>query len=128
MATAAMTEHEEPTLAGDDVLAALEQVTAALAGAKALAREIAERGDSLARQRADGRSWREITQAEDRPRTANLLRESLDVLVHANSRYRRALACELHDDGTTMQGIADLLGITRQRVAVLLKGQDEKES
>jgi signal transduction histidine kinase len=114
--------QEDPT--SDEVLAALEEVTAALAGTERRAREIVERAKDQARLRAAGRSWRDITKSEDHPRTLDLLRETLAVLQRANSRYRRSLARELHDQGATMQSIAELFGITRQRVAVLLKGQE----
>ena len=116
--------HEDPIT--DEVLAALEQLTAALAGTERRAREIVERGKGHARHRAAGRSWRDITQSEDRPRTLDLLRETLDALQHANSRYRRALAQELHAEGVAMQRIAEMFGVTRQRVAHILKGQDEQ--
>jgi predicted XRE-type DNA-binding protein len=116
--------QEDPTR--DEVLTALEQVTAALAGTERRAREIVERGERHARHRAAGRSWRDITHAEELPRTLDLLRETLDVLQRANTQYRRALARELHAEGVTMQRIAELFGVTRQRVAHVLKGQNEK--
>jgi len=123
VATAAMTKQHAPA-ATDDVLVALEHVSAALAASEGRARQIVERSNDLARQRAAGQSWRDIAESESNPRTADLLRDSMEAILRANSRYRRALVKELYGDGVTMQRIAELLGITRQRVAVLLK--DEK--
>ena len=126
MAIGAMRDDER-TRANDEVLAALERVKAALASAEARAGEIVERGNRLAEQRAAGRSWRAITESEASPHTVDLVRESLDGLQRANSQYRRALTRELYADGVTMEGIAALLGVTRQRVAVLLRRQEEGE-
>ena len=114
-------------MADDDVLGALEQVSAALAASERRALEIVDRGNRLARQRAAGQSWRDITESESNPRTADLLRDSMEAILRANSRYRRALVRELYADGATMQRIAELLGITRQRVAVLLKDEEPEK-
>ena len=121
-----MTERQSPPT--DDVLTALEQVSAALAASEGRARQIVERGEYLARQRAAGQSWRDITESESNPRTADLLRDSMEAILRANSRYRRALVRELYADGATMQRIAELLGITRQRVAVLLKDEEPEKA
>jgi hypothetical protein len=118
---------QEPTPATDQVRAALEQVGAALARIESDTPEFLKRSNALARQRASGRSWRAITESEDCPRAADLLRDLMAELLHANSQYRRALARELRAEGATMERIADLLGVTRQRVAHVLKGQEEAE-
>ena len=50
-----------------------------------------------------------------------MTRDNLVALVDAGSRLRRAEARALHVEGMTMEQIADLFGVTRQRVSALLK-------
>jgi len=50
-----------------------------------------------------------------------LTRDNLATLVEAGSRLRRAEAHALHAEGMTMEQIAELFGVTRQRVSALLR-------
>ena len=75
----------------------------------------------LAHLRAEGRSYREIFTAEDPPLILDLIRANLQSLLDVGSRLRRAEARALHDQGMTMDQIAELFGVTRQRVSALLR-------
>ena len=47
-------------------------------------------------------------------------------VMKATSRYRRAEAQVLHRTGSTMERIAELFGVTRQRVSHLLRAEPEE--
>ena len=49
------------------------------------------------------------------------LTTAIDALIEAAARLRRAAAIQLHDEGMTMEQIAALFGVTRQRVGALLR-------
>jgi DNA-directed RNA polymerase sigma subunit (sigma70/sigma32) len=70
---------------------------------------------------AGGRLTREIVPEEDTPLLVQLLTESADTLQEHGSRVRRTEARTLYAEGLTMEQIARLFGVTRQRVSVLLR-------
>jgi DNA-directed RNA polymerase sigma subunit (sigma70/sigma32) len=109
----------EPAL--DPVLAALDDLRLALAVNVQVGTEVLERIDVLVAERAAGRPWSDIVPTEDKPLVVELLSANLDRLSSAGSRLRRAQAKALHDEGLTMEQIAALFGVTRQRVSALLK-------
>ena len=45
----------------------------------------------------------------------------LNALARATADYRRLLAVALHDEGMTMERIAELFGVTRQRISRMLR-------
>jgi transcriptional regulator with XRE-family HTH domain len=79
------------------------------------------RAEEIRRARAQGLSYREIVTNEERPLIVELTRESLDRLLHHGARLRRVEARTLHSEGMTMEEIASLFGVTRQRVSALLR-------
>jgi predicted XRE-type DNA-binding protein len=107
----------------EDLPSALAQLGEALGEGEARIRQAIEQRESLLQQRTDGRSWVDLTLAEDPPGLNGLLNETLQLLIQANSRYRRAMAQTLHREGLTMQRIAELFGVTRQRVSHLLRSE-----
>lgn len=105
----------------DPVLDALEDLRVALDANLAAAGEIRRRIDRLVAARGEGRSYRDIVTNEPRPLIVELVTGKLDRLATVGSKLRRAEAAALHDEGLTMDAIADLFGVTRQRVSALLK-------
>jgi hypothetical protein len=112
--------------ADDEVLAAIEELCVTL-------REINKRNDlaleraaEIRRQRAAGRTYREIVEDAAGPLVVELTRENLMCLMDAGSRVRRLESKALHDEGMTMEEIARLFGVTRQRVSALLKEADRE--
>lgn len=81
------------------------------------------RAEAIRAHRLDGRTYREIVTAEEGPLIAELATQSIDELVHAAGQFRRAEAEALHREGLTMDRIAHLFGVTRQRVSVLLRSR-----
>lgn len=82
---------------------------------------VLERAEALLQARRGGRPWRELVPEEPGPRIVELLAAELERLAAGSSRFRRAQARALHDEGLTMEEIASLFGVTRQRISALLK-------
>ncbi|MGH9025589.1 MAG: hypothetical protein ACRDWD_05640 [Acidimicrobiia bacterium] len=98
----------------DELVEVLEQSTAANQAAVRRAREIQ-------RDAASGKSVSEIVLAEEPPLIVELTRDNIQRLYDVGGRLRRAEARTLHDEGITMDTIARLFGVTRQRVSALIK-------
>lgn len=70
---------------------------------------------------AAGRPIKEIVPEEEAPPIVQLLTESAEALHVHGSRVRRSEARVLHREGLTMDQIAVLFGVSRQRVSALLR-------
>ena len=108
-------------VADDPVLDALEGLVRALRANSARIEATIARAERIREQRGEGLSYREIESGEERPLIVELTRDNLATLVEAGSRLRRAEAHALHAEGMTMEQIAELFGVTRQRVSALLR-------
>ncbi len=71
-----------------------------------------------------GRQLRDIVSREQ-PLIVQMLTETVALLDGYGSRVRRAEARALHHEGLTMDEIALLFGVTRQRISALLRDSDE---
>jgi len=80
-------------------------------------RRIAE----ILRQHSEGLSYTEIVEAAPPPLLVQLVTESTKMLDGFGARVRRAEALVLHQEGMTMEEIAERFGVTRQRVSALLR-------
>ena len=78
--------------------------------------------------RGAGTTWRDIVDGEERPLIAEMLTATISGFESAGTRFRQAKARALHDEGMTMEQIAALFGVTRQRVSVLLRGTNGSSS
>jgi hypothetical protein len=78
----------------------------------------------IAREREAGRSWRQITEGEPRPLLVETVSSALERLAVAGSAFRRAEARALHHEGLSMERVAGLFGVTRQRVSALLRDRE----
>jgi DNA-directed RNA polymerase sigma subunit (sigma70/sigma32) len=112
----------------DAVLPALETLSASLRAIADDARALAKRTDALRRDRLKGRTYRELTAAEARPLIVELVRDLTDRLNEAGAAVRRAEAQALYDEGMTMEQIAELFGVTRQRISVLVNAAGTKSA
>jgi hypothetical protein len=68
-----------------------------------------------------GRKLPEVVPAEETPVLVRLLTESANLLHTYGTRVRRTEARALHREGMTMEEIATLFGVSRQRVSQLLR-------
>ena len=80
-----------------------------------------ERIASLRQAQADGLPLRDYVPNEQTPLLVQLLTESTNLLHSYGNRVRRTEARALHGEGMTMDEIAKLFGVTRQRVSALLR-------
>jgi len=101
-----------------DALADLEE---ALERNVALADRMRERITYLRRECAAERPLAEVAMAEEPPLVVQLLTESANILHTYGTRVRRTEARALHREGVTMDVIARLFGVSRQRVSALLR-------
>ena len=83
--------------------------------------QIKRRIAEIQRGRSDGLSYTEIVEAARSPLLVQLITESTQTLDGFGARVRRAEALALHEEGMTMEEIAERFGVTRQRVSALLK-------
>lgn len=108
-------------MADDPVLAALDDLTEALARNVEVGTAVLARIERMTAAKEEGRSWTELVEHEERPLIVEQLSANLERLSSAGSRLRRAQAKALHDEGMTMEQIASFFGVTRQRVSALLR-------
>lgn len=109
--------------ANDEVLEALDQLTVAIQENAARNEHVLKRAENLRRRRAEGASWSELATDEERPLIVELLSQNMTALSTAGSRLRRLEARALHNEGLSMERIASLFGVTRQRISELLRDQ-----
>ncbi len=102
-------------------LEALGDLEASLARSEEMTGRMRERIRYLRGELDRGRSLPEIVPAEDTPLLVQLLTESASLLHTYGTRVRRTEARALHREGMTMDEIARLFGVSRQRVSALLR-------
>jgi hypothetical protein len=100
----------------------LEDLCRAVQVCIADAESILQRAGRLKEQRAAGLPYAEIVTAEARPLIVEVLSGMSAQLSESGSRWRREEARALHAEGLSMDRIAVLFGVTRQRVSALLRG------
>ena len=108
----------------DPALAALEELVAGIDTAiDELQRARVRAGELLVERRA-GRSWLDIVSSETRPLVVEQLSSVLATLAAAGSAWRREEAAALHREHLSINRIAALFGVTRQRISALLRDRD----
>ena len=105
----------------DEVLRALEDLEHAINANMERARLIKDRIHHIRQERAAGVPYSEIVPGEPAPLIVQMVSESATALDRFGVKLRRAEARRLYDEGLTMEQIAVLFGVTRQRVSTLLK-------
>jgi hypothetical protein len=105
----------------DEVLDALESVIAGLVDNATRIEVALERAAQIKQQRGEGRTYTEIVQRCPGPLLVEVLTTNLLVLHRIGHRLRTAEARALRDEGLSCRDIADLFGVSRQRVMALLR-------
>lgn len=103
------------------MLEALDAFLAVLRESTRQNERAAKAAQAIRRLRRHGRPYREILGRRERALILQDTQENLDRLLEARSRLRRVQAKALYEEGMTMEEIAGLFGVTRQRVSVLLR-------
>ncbi len=110
------------TAAGEDsALAALEQLLHEIDRCAVELQGARERAEVLLAERRAGHSWLEIVSAESRPLVVERVSTVLSALAGAGSAWRRAQARALQEERVSINRIATLFGVTRQRISALLR-------
>ena len=109
---------QEPT---ERLLAALAEIEVAVADNLERTRELQRRARVLRGRLAAGDSIVELVDAERSPRMVELVSSNMAALETAGSEFRAAEALALRAEGLTIEAIAGLFGVTRQRISALLK-------
>lgn len=76
----------------------------------------------LLEERSTGRPWLELVTSESRPLVVESLSTVLSALARAGHTWRREEAAALRRENVSINRIAALFGVTRQRISALLKG------
>jgi hypothetical protein len=115
-------KHDEK----DEVLEALDALVAVLDQNIQRAGRALERAEEIRRRREAGLRYSEIAREEERPLIVELASMNHQALNEAGSKFRQAQARALHREGLSMDAIAKLFGVTRQRVSALLRSSPRK--
>ena len=102
-------------------ISALRSLAAAFTDSAGEMVGLAGRAEHLARELESGTSLSHALVREPRPLMVTRLTQLGDLLTHAGAEVRRAEAHQLRDEALTQEAIAELFGVSRQRVAALLK-------
>lgn len=105
----------------EPVLQALDELIEAIEENTRRNRRVLARARRIKQQRAKGKPWREIVSDEERPLIVELLTQNMKALATAGANVRRMEAQALHAEGLPMDRIAELFGVTRQRISELLR-------
>ena len=100
-----------------DLLTELDRCVAELTQARA-------RAETLLRERRAGRPWLEIVTGEARPLVVERISTVLASLSESGHAWRREQAAALQAEQVSINRIAALFGVTRQRISALLKEND----
>ncbi len=90
-------------------------------------RSARERAEQLLAQREAGHAWLDIVTDESRPLIVERISTVLATLATAGSAWRREQAHALHAEQVSINRIAALFGVTRQRISALLRERPEDD-
>jgi hypothetical protein len=113
--------HGGPPPTADRVLAAADELAAVARENVVSWMEVLERIDALRVHRAAGGTYTSLIEAVGGgPVVVTLLAGNYERLVSASARFRRVAVQVMVDEGMSQAGIAEMFGVSRQRVAALL--------
>jgi hypothetical protein len=105
----------------DAVLEALTSLVQALEDNVESSRLAVQRAKTVEQLRTEGHAYREIVLETGRPLVVEIVTANLQRLGEAGATLRHAEARALHGEGLTMQQIAELFGVSRQRISAILR-------
>lgn len=83
------------------------------------------RAEKLIGERRSGATWTEIVSSEARPLVVERISNVLASLAGAGHAWRREQALALQAEEVSINRIAAMFGVTRQRISSLLKERDD---
>ena len=105
----------------DDVLKALGELDAVLKENAERERILFQRIADVRLARENGKEWKTILANEEEPSTVQLVSTILRRQSEASGYLRRSLVVALRSEGQSIPSIANLFGVTHQRVSNLLR-------
>lgn len=108
----------------EPALVALAELTTELDRCTTALEHARRRADELMAQRQSGRAWLDIVDAEERPLVVESISTVLGSLAGAGHEWRREQAAALQAENVSINRIAALFGVTRQRISALLRERD----
>ena len=106
---------------------ALEQLVAELDKCAAELDRARTRAGVLLRERAAGRPWLDVVTSESRPLVVESISTVLGALATAGHAERLEQAAALRAEQVSINRIAALFGVTRQRISALLRERDDPD-
>jgi hypothetical protein len=110
---------------GDQVIAALDELTTAVEANARDGKLLVRRVDELRKARAKGKPWWEVLGQERKPGVLDLVGRMLNRLGESSSGVRRPLASAMRREGLTIPAVAHIFGVSHQRVSTLLRRNRE---
>jgi hypothetical protein len=117
----AMPDQTEHGAGSDEVLKALNELEAVLKENAENERVLFQRIAEVRLARENGKEWKTILLNEDEPGTVQLVSTILRRQSEASGYLRRSLVVALRAEGQSIPSIANLFGVTHQRVSNLLR-------
>jgi hypothetical protein len=114
-------------VAADPAARAHENLVTELDACIAELQHARNRSENLLAKRRAGRPWLEIVTGEARPLVVESISTVLGSLATAGHAWRRDQASALQAEGVSINRIAALFGVTRQRISALLRERDAGE-
>ena len=112
----------------DEVLDALKAAAEGLEENITLLKSALEGMGRIREQRLSGMTYSEMADNSDLPHLVEIFRTTLRVLERHGHRLRVAGVRTLHAEGLTIDRIAKLFGVSRQRVSVLLRSPPQESA
>ncbi|WP_346620297.1 hypothetical protein [Blastococcus montanus] len=107
--------------ADDVTLQALEQLITCLGASVDELQRAQARAEQLLADRRAGRPWLDLVTEEARPLVVESVSSVLSALAGAGHDWRREEAAALRREEVSINRIAALFGVTRQRISALLR-------
>ncbi len=111
----------------DEVLVALDSLIRDLEENIEASHQAIRLADQIRALRRQGHSYTRILDETGRPLVVELITENLERLQTSGASVRQAHAAALHAEGMTMDQIADLFGVTRQRISAVIRHWRESD-
>lgn len=112
----------------DDVLVALDSLIRDFEENIEASHRAIELAEQIRSLRLDGYSYTQILDETGKPLVVELITDNLERLQRSGSSMRQAHAAALHSEGMTMDQIAELFGVSRQRISALIRSWRRSES